>query len=147
LERYCQYLISKGADYPKPSVVDPRFLGRNTDMNIDDPFGNELVFCSQGTEVDEPCVVPAPRWAVVWRGRRVGWIAPPAFKEAGACSGPWWPDETAADFLAHVAAPPDDGVGVALGGIPAWVRSPPDESGIVSFWLHVNPRARDPQGP
>lgn len=50
LENYCAYLISKGADYPKPSVVDPRFQGRNTDMNIYDPFGNYLVFCSQTTE-------------------------------------------------------------------------------------------------
>jgi hypothetical protein len=36
---------------------------------------------------------------------------------------------------------------VALGGIPAWVRSPPDESGIVAFWLHVNPRGRELPGP
>jgi hypothetical protein len=50
LENYCQYLIAKGADYPKPSVVDPRYQGRNTDMNIDDPFGNDLVFCSQRAE-------------------------------------------------------------------------------------------------
>jgi Glyoxalase superfamily protein len=50
LDNYCQYLIAKGAGYPKPCVVDPRFLGRNTDMNIEDPFGNELVFCSQRTE-------------------------------------------------------------------------------------------------
>ena len=50
LQNYCDFLIAKGADYPKPSVVDPRFQGRNTDMNIDDPFGNELVFCSQRTE-------------------------------------------------------------------------------------------------
>ena len=50
LQDYCDYLIAKGAEYPKPSVVDPRFQGRNTDMNIDDPFGNGLVFCSQRTE-------------------------------------------------------------------------------------------------
>ena len=50
LQNYCDYLIAKGAEYPKPSVVDPRFQGRNTDMNIDDPFGNGLVFCSQRTE-------------------------------------------------------------------------------------------------
>jgi len=58
LDKYCQYLIAKGAGYPKPCVVDPRFLGRNTDMNIDDPFGNQLVFCSQGTEGEEPSGVP-----------------------------------------------------------------------------------------
>src|SRR5688572_5291823 len=39
LEHYCRYLVAKGADYPEPRVVDPRFRGRNTDMNIDDPFG------------------------------------------------------------------------------------------------------------
>ena len=50
LQNYCEYLIAKGADYPKPCVVDPRHQGRNTDMNIADPFGNELVFCSQRTE-------------------------------------------------------------------------------------------------
>jgi hypothetical protein len=147
LEMYCQYLIAKGADYPKPCVVDPRFRGRNTDMNIDDPFGNELVFCSERTEVEDPCSVSAPRWAVEWRGRRAGWIAPPAFDQPGICSGPWWPGEAAADFLAQAATPPEEGVRVALGGIPAWVRSPPDESGIAAFWLHINPRARELQGP
>jgi hypothetical protein len=50
LQKYCDYLTAKGVGYPKPSVVDPRYQGRNTDMNIDDPFGNELVFCSQRTE-------------------------------------------------------------------------------------------------
>ena len=50
LENYCEYLIAKGADYPQPSVVDPRYQGRNTDMNIYDPFNNHLVFCSQTTE-------------------------------------------------------------------------------------------------
>ena len=52
LEKYRQYLIDKGAEYPKPCLVDPRFRGRNTDMNIYDPFGNELVFCSERTEVE-----------------------------------------------------------------------------------------------
>ena len=50
LQNYCEYLIAKGAEYPKPTVVDPRSQGRNTDMNIVDPFGNGLVFCSQRTE-------------------------------------------------------------------------------------------------
>jgi hypothetical protein len=116
-------------------------------MNIDDPFGNELIFCSERTEVEEPSDVPAPRWAVEWRGRRAGWVAPPAFNERGICRGPWWPGEAAADFLAQAAAPPGEGVRVALGGIPAWVRSPPDASGIVAFWLHENPRARELSGP
>lgn len=50
LDNYCEHLIAKGANYPTPCVEDPRYVGRNTDMNIDDPFGNELVFCSQRTE-------------------------------------------------------------------------------------------------
>jgi hypothetical protein len=50
LQNYCDYLIAKGADYPKPVAVDPRYQGRNTDLNIYDPFGNYLVFCSQRTE-------------------------------------------------------------------------------------------------
>lgn len=50
LQKYCDYLIAKGADYPQPIAVDPRYQGRNTDLNIWDPFGNYLVFCSQTTE-------------------------------------------------------------------------------------------------
>ena len=50
LQNYCDYLIAKGADYPKPIAVDPRYQGRNTDLNIWVPFGNYLVFCSQTTE-------------------------------------------------------------------------------------------------
>ncbi|MCA8991344.1 MAG: hypothetical protein KDA88_05165 [Planctomycetaceae bacterium] len=50
LQNYCNYLIAKGASYPKPVPVDPRSQGRNTDLNLYDPFGNLLVFCSQRTE-------------------------------------------------------------------------------------------------
>jgi hypothetical protein len=50
LQNYCDYLLAKGADFPKPIAVDPRYQGRNTDLNIYDPFGNYLVFCSQTTE-------------------------------------------------------------------------------------------------
>ena len=50
LQNYCDYLIAKGASYPKPIAVDPRYQGRNTDLNLYDPFGNYLVFCSQTTE-------------------------------------------------------------------------------------------------
>lgn len=50
LQKFCEYLIDKKACYPKPCVVDPRYQGRNTDMTIVDPFGNELVFCSQRSE-------------------------------------------------------------------------------------------------
>ncbi|MFI4848234.1 MAG: glyoxalase superfamily protein [Gimesia chilikensis] len=50
LQNFCDYLISKQAEYPKPIPVDPRYQGRNTDLNLYDPFGNLLVFCSQRTE-------------------------------------------------------------------------------------------------
>ncbi|QDU06263.1 Glyoxalase-like domain protein [Gimesia chilikensis] len=50
LQNFCDYLISKQAEYPKPIPVDPRYQGRNTDLNLYDPFGNLLVFCSQTTE-------------------------------------------------------------------------------------------------
>lgn len=50
LQNFCDYLISKQADYPKPIPVDPRYQRRNTDLNLYDPFGNLLVFCSQRTE-------------------------------------------------------------------------------------------------
>jgi len=50
LQQYCDYLIAKKADYPKPWPVDPRFQGRNTDLNLEDPSGNGLIFCSQSTE-------------------------------------------------------------------------------------------------
>lgn len=44
LDNYCEYLRGKGANYPNPCVVDPRNVGKNTDMNIYDPFENYLVF-------------------------------------------------------------------------------------------------------
>ena len=44
LKHYCEYLRAKDAEYPKPSLVDPRYEGKNTDMNIYDPFDNYLVF-------------------------------------------------------------------------------------------------------
>ena len=50
LQNFCDYLIAKEADYPKPIAVDPRYQGRNTDLNLYDPFDNYLVFCSQTTE-------------------------------------------------------------------------------------------------
>lgn len=44
LQQYCELLSSKQTEFPSPEVVDPRYEGRNTDMNIIDPFGNHLVF-------------------------------------------------------------------------------------------------------
>ena len=46
LDEYCEYLRAKDDTHSKPSVVDPRYEGRNTDMNIYDPFENYLVFWS-----------------------------------------------------------------------------------------------------
>ena len=40
----CNYLRSIESKFPKPSVVDPRYSGKNTDMNRIDPFENYLVF-------------------------------------------------------------------------------------------------------
>ncbi|MCA9226694.1 MAG: hypothetical protein KDA47_13825 [Planctomycetales bacterium] len=50
LQNYCDYLNARRAEYPEAIAVDPRYQGRNTDLNIWDPFGNYLVFCSQTTE-------------------------------------------------------------------------------------------------
>lgn len=50
LQNYCDYLNAKETDYPEAIAVDPRYQGRNTDLNIWDPFGNYLIFCSQTTE-------------------------------------------------------------------------------------------------
>ena len=50
LQNYCDLLIAKGADYPKPCIEDVRYVGRPTDMNVEDPFGNLLIFSSQTTE-------------------------------------------------------------------------------------------------
>lgn len=44
LESYHQFLCSKETSFPKPELVDPRYEGKKTDMNIVDPSGNLLVF-------------------------------------------------------------------------------------------------------
>lgn len=46
LAAYCEYLRSKDTSFEKPEVVDPRYEGRQTDMNIIDPSRNHLVFWS-----------------------------------------------------------------------------------------------------
>lgn len=50
LQNYCDYLIAKSMHYPRPCLEDPRYVGRKTDMNIEDPFGNLLIFSCQQTE-------------------------------------------------------------------------------------------------
>lgn len=86
---------------------------------------------------------PAHNWPVFWQGRSAGWIAAPVLEEYGcSCSGVWWPDATgAADFLAVAAQAPAEGVRVTVGGIPASVKSPPDEAGRMAFWVHVSAHA------
>jgi len=46
LEDFCEHLGSKDDDESKPEVVDPRYSGRLTDMNLVDPSGNLIVFWS-----------------------------------------------------------------------------------------------------
>lgn len=47
IEHYRDYLVAKDAKYETPEVVDPRYEGRNTDMNMLDPSNNHLVFWSR----------------------------------------------------------------------------------------------------
>lgn len=44
LEVYCEYLKSKTVSGDMPAIVDPRYEGKGTDMNLYDPSGNLLVF-------------------------------------------------------------------------------------------------------
>lgn len=50
LEHYRDHLNAKGTDYPKAVIEDVRYVGRDTDMNIDDPFGNQLIFFAKLAE-------------------------------------------------------------------------------------------------
>lgn len=80
---------------------------------------------------------PAHNWPVLWQGRSVGWIADPMLEDSGwSCSGRWWPDAAgAADFLAAARQRSTEGIRVSVGGVPALVRSLPDEAGRMAFWL------------
>jgi hypothetical protein len=95
---------------------------------------------------------PAHNWPVAWQGRSVGWITAPVLEEYGcSCSGVWWPDAAgAADFLAAAHQRLTERIQVSVGGIPALVKSLPDEAGRMAFWLHVSPNAyellRPPEG-
>ena len=44
LQEYAQFLCQKKSRFGMPQPVDPRYEGKNTDMNIRDPFGNLLTF-------------------------------------------------------------------------------------------------------
>ncbi len=44
IDAFCEHLQSKLANGPKPCLVDPRYQGEGTDMNIYDPSGNLIVF-------------------------------------------------------------------------------------------------------
>lgn len=86
---------------------------------------------------------PAQNWPVEWQGQVVGWLASPVLDRFGlGCSGAWWPAATGpADFLSAVRQPSPEGVRVVVGGISALVKSPPDESGQMEFWLEVSPHS------
>ena len=43
VEAFCNHRY-KETKFPNPSVADPRYTGRKTDMNLIDPFENYLVF-------------------------------------------------------------------------------------------------------
>lgn len=44
VEGYCRWLRDKTKGDELPEVVDPRYTGKNTDMNLYDPSGNFLTF-------------------------------------------------------------------------------------------------------
>lgn len=50
LLNYCDHRIAKRTGYVTACVVDPGYVERDTDMNIEDPFGNLLIFSCQTTE-------------------------------------------------------------------------------------------------
>lgn len=86
---------------------------------------------------------PAHSWPVEWQGNLVGWVVSPTLGEYGcSCAGTWWPAPPwSAEFLSAVVQPSPNGIRVVVGGIPALVKSPPDESGRMAFWVHVSPNA------
>jgi hypothetical protein len=92
---------------------------------------------------------PAHNWPVHWQGRVVGWLVAPTLGEHGcSCSGVWWPAATGAvDFLAVLSQPSPDGVRVVVGGIPAWVKSPPDQTGRMELWIYISPHASELRAP
>jgi hypothetical protein len=49
LEQYCQYLIAKGADYPKPSVVDGMPIVSRSRLVIDWRIGDALDYRTRGS--------------------------------------------------------------------------------------------------
>ena len=44
LQSFCDYLCTKEKANEKLEIVDPRYEGRPTDLNLLDPTGNHLVF-------------------------------------------------------------------------------------------------------
>ncbi len=79
-------------------------------------------------------------WPLDWRGQTVGWVRAPLLDDYGNCSGVWRADPIkGSDFLAQVRKSPPEETEVRIGGIFGWVRSPPDDSGCIAFWLHVSP--------
>ena len=52
LVAFCEYLRDKTNGTDKPEIVDPRYEGRPTDLNIIDPSGNTLVFWAPSSDVE-----------------------------------------------------------------------------------------------
>ena len=48
IEEFCADLRARWPGSDKPEAVDPRYEGRNTDLNLIDPSGNLLVFWLEG---------------------------------------------------------------------------------------------------
>jgi hypothetical protein len=79
-------------------------------------------------------------WTVRWHGPIVGWITSPSL-DGGTCSGVWWPAAAGSlEFMSAVIQPSTDGARVLLRGIPAVVKSPPDNSGLMEFSLGFSTR-------
>ena len=44
LQQFCDHLHAKQHPFGQPELVDPRYEGRKTDMNLVDPAGNYVVY-------------------------------------------------------------------------------------------------------
>jgi hypothetical protein len=91
----------------------------------------------------------AERWPVSWQRKLVGWVVAPILDEYGGCAGRWVAADTpaAAEFLASLSGTPLGEIRVLVGGIPSWIKSPPDESGQMSVWWWVSPHNAEPGAP
>ena len=84
----------------------------------------------------------AERWPVTAQGQLVGWLVAPVLDEYGGCAGKWIAADSqeAANFLASLGGTPLGEIRVLVGGIPSSIKSPPDESGLMSVIWWVSPQ-------